>query len=333
MGQHDSSYHLFFSHARMIRDLLREILGEAWVNLLDPASAERVPSSFTSRRHQRRESDFIWRFRRKDNGDSVYVYILLEFQSRPDRYMAVRLMTYVGLFFEYLIAQNLLPASGKLPLVIPVVVYNGIGPWRPALELSELIERLDLSAEQYVPQLRYLLVHEAKVPRELLDASASPVADLIRMERSTAWDEVIGGFGPLLEHVGDDESLLRAFEEWIKNVIFPRLGLPSDEIPGRLSLEGATTMLAERIDEWNRKLAEENLQKGRQEGLQKGLLKGRQEGRQEGEAQALLRLLEKKFGSLPRDAQKRIAGAELELLLEWFDRAVTAERFEDVFAD
>ena len=50
LGQHDSSYHLFFSHARMIRDLLHEILGEAWVSLLDLASPERVPSSFTSRR-------------------------------------------------------------------------------------------------------------------------------------------------------------------------------------------------------------------------------------------------------------------------------------------
>ena len=321
MGQHDSSYHLFFSHARMIRDLLRDILGDAWVNLLDLSSAERVPSSFTSKRHQKRESDSIWRFRRKDNGEAVYVYILLEFQSRPDRYMAVRLMTYVGLFFEYLIAQSLLPKSGKLPLVIPVVVYNGIGPWGPALELSELIERLDLSAESYVPQLRYRLVHEALVPRELLDASESPVADLFRMERSTAWDEVIGGFGPLLEHLGDDESLLRAFEAWIRNVILPRLGLSSDEIPGRLTLEGAETMLAERIDEWNRKLAEENLQKGRQE------------GRKEGEAQALLRLLEKKFGALPKGGQRRIARADLEVLLEWFDRAVTAERLEDVFAD
>jgi hypothetical protein len=200
-----------------------------------------------------------------------------------------------------------------------VVVYNGIGPWGSALELSELIERLDLSAEPYVPQLRYLLVHEAKVPLKLLEASESPVADLFRMERSRAWDEVIGGFGPLLEHVGDDESLLHAFEEWIKNVIFPRLGLSSDEIPGRLSLEGAETMLAERIDEWNRKLAEEN--------LQKGLLRGRQEG----EAHALLRLLEKKFGALPKSARRQIAGAEVERLSEWFDRAVTAERLQDVF--
>jgi flagellar biosynthesis/type III secretory pathway protein FliH len=98
-------------------------------------------------------------------------------------------------------------------------------------------------------------------------------------------------------------------------------------MPERLSLEGVETMLAERIEEWNRKLAEDNLQKGRQEGRQEGLL----EGRREGEARALLRLLEKKFGALPKSAQSRIAKAELTRLSEWFDRAVTAERLDEVF--
>ncbi|MBW8874307.1 MAG: hypothetical protein JF614_05040 [Acidobacteria bacterium] len=42
MGQHDLSYRLFFSHVRMVCDLLREIVGEAWVELIDFGSAERV---------------------------------------------------------------------------------------------------------------------------------------------------------------------------------------------------------------------------------------------------------------------------------------------------
>jgi len=98
LGRHDSSYRLLFSHVRMIGDLLRLILGEAWVSRLDLASAEKVSSSFTSRGRKKRESDVIWKFRRVDNDEPVYVYILLEFQSRPDRYMPVRLMTYMGLF-------------------------------------------------------------------------------------------------------------------------------------------------------------------------------------------------------------------------------------------
>jgi flagellar biosynthesis/type III secretory pathway protein FliH len=92
-----------------------------------------------------------------------------------------------------------------------------------------------------------------------------------------------------------------------------------------MSLEEVETMLAERIDEWNRKLAEESLQKGRREGLN--------EGRREGEALALVRLLERKFGALPKRVHKRITSAESDLLLEWFDRAVTAERLETVFRD
>jgi len=75
MGQHDLSYRLFFSHARMVCDLLREMIGETWVELIDFASAERVNASFVSEKRRNRES---------------------EFQSRPDRYMPVRLMTYTG---------------------------------------------------------------------------------------------------------------------------------------------------------------------------------------------------------------------------------------------
>jgi hypothetical protein len=317
----------------MILDLLVQILGAPWVRLLDLASAEQVPSSFTSRGHQRRESDVIWKFRRRDTGDPVYVYILLEFQSKPDRYMPVRMMTYIGLFLEYLIANHQLAKSGKLPLVIPVVIYNGLGPWSSALELSELIERLDPSADPYVQNVRYLLVHEAKVPRALLEASQSPVADLFWLERSTSWEEMIERLSRVDDHVGPDEEDLReTFMVWVRQVVLPRF-MPPDEIPERLTLEETETMLAERIDQWNRKLKEQSLREGRKEGLQKGRQEGRQEGRKEGEANALLLLLRKKFGALPKRTQKRIQEAEPDLLLEWLDRVLTAESLGEVFGD
>jgi len=318
LGQHDLSYRLFFSHVRMVCDLLREMVGEAWVELIDFASAERVNASFVSARRRNRESDIIWKFRRRDTGDPVYVYVLLEFQSRPDRYMPVRLMTYKGLFYEALIAEGRLPPSGLLPQVIPIVVYNGAGPWGPALELSELIERLDPSAEPYVPRLRYKLVHEAAYGADELGKKESPVADLFRLERSTSWEEVRWGVSRLREHLGLDESeLRRAFESWLGEVILPRLGMAAAEIPERLTLEEFEPMLAERIDSWNERLREES----------------RQEGRQEGEAKALLRFLEKRFGRVDRATCDRIAAADADLLLEWIDRFTTAETLADVFND
>ncbi|HEX2223712.1 MAG TPA: Rpn family recombination-promoting nuclease/putative transposase, partial [Thermoanaerobaculia bacterium] len=176
MGQHDLSYRLFFAHRRMIQDLLREIVGEQWVERIDLASGERVDASFVSPRHENRESDVIWKFRRRDGGKPVYVYILLEFQSRPDPSMPIRLMGYESLFYQSLMAGQ--PAAGwrELPPVIPVVVYNGLEPWNVATDLGSLIGELDPSAEVYRPQLRYRLVDESAYPPEDLAALSSPVA-------------------------------------------------------------------------------------------------------------------------------------------------------------
>ena len=306
----------------MVCDLLRDMIGEAWVEVIDFASAERVNTSFVSDEWKNRESDVIWKFRRRDTGAPVYVYVLLEFQSRPDRYMPVRLMTYIGMFYEQLIAEGRLPPSGRLPLVIPIVVYNGLGLWRTPLDLAELIERFDPSAESYVPHLRYKLVHEAAYSAEELGGKQSPVADLFRLEQSASWKDVLVGVERLDEHVEPDTEpeLYRAFVGWLREVIFRRWGIPADEIPQGLTLKEFIPMLAERIASWR----EEDRQQGRQE--------GRREGRREAEAEILLRLLEKRFGPVAPAIRDRIAAADADLLLEWIDRSSTAESLADVFS-
>ena len=80
VGQHDLSYRLFFAHRRMIQDLLREIVGERWVERIDFDTGERVDTSLVSPKHENRETDVIWQFRRKDGGEPVFVYLLLEYR-------------------------------------------------------------------------------------------------------------------------------------------------------------------------------------------------------------------------------------------------------------
>ena len=58
--------------------------------------------------------------------DWLYVYLLLEFQSTVDRFMAVRILSYVGLLYQDLIRSGQLTASGQLPPVLPLVLYNGV---------------------------------------------------------------------------------------------------------------------------------------------------------------------------------------------------------------
>jgi predicted transposase YdaD len=338
VGQHDLSYRRFFDHRRMVQDLLRDIVGERWVELIDFDSGERVNASFVSDKHQNRESDVIWKFRRTDGGQPVYVYILLEFQSRPDPSMPVRFMGYESLFYQAIMAGRPASAWKDLPLVIPVLVYNGWEPWNVPTDLGSMIGALDSSAEIYRPQLRYRLIDEGAYPREELMMLNSPVADLFCIETSRNWSEVRTSVRRLQRSVPPTEMTLRRdFEVWLERVILPRFGLSREEAAGTFTLEELETMLAESIDRWNREIREggrlEGREEGRLEGREEGRLEGREEGRQEGEARVVLRLLRLKFGPLEPAIEDLVHSADADRLLEWGERVLTAASLQDVFQD
>ena len=125
--EHDASYKLLFSHARMVEDLLRGFVHESWVRDVDWSTLERVSDSQISDDLRSRRDDLVWRVRW--GPDWLYLYLLLEFQSTVDTYMAVRVLVYVGLLYQALIRAGQLPPSGKLPPVVPIVLYNGRGRW------------------------------------------------------------------------------------------------------------------------------------------------------------------------------------------------------------
>jgi predicted transposase YdaD len=72
---------------------------------IDFTRMERVNAKFHGRRGKRRDGDVIWRLPTHDGSD-IYLYILLEFQSTIDRWMAVRMLVYVGLLWQQIIKEQ-----------------------------------------------------------------------------------------------------------------------------------------------------------------------------------------------------------------------------------
>lgn len=210
----------------------------------------------------------------------------------------------------------------KLPLVIPILLYNRKKRWSVATDLGSSLGDLALSEETYRPRLRYRLVDEAVYPLEKLMAMDSPVAELFRIERSENWREVLARLPHLRRSLPASEtSLRRAFATWLQKVILPRFGLSPEDVSADLTLEEIETMLAESIDRWNREIREE----GRKE--------GRQEGRLEGKAEMVLRQLRLKLGPLEPEVEHRVRSADADRVQEWGDRVLTAESLQDVFRD
>jgi predicted transposase/invertase (TIGR01784 family) len=316
MTDHDSGYKLLFSHSRMVEEFFQGFIQEDWVKTLDFSTLERVGTSFVSDDLRERHSDMIWRVRsHSDPSRWFYVYLLLEFQSTPDPFMAVRLLGYIALLLSDLVRDGTATVASGLPTVLPIVLYNGKRPWTAPADLTSLFRSVPPGAERFLPQLTYLLVDENRLSPEELRQPGNRVASLFRLETCAPRDlpRLTEELAALLPR-GQETGLRRAFSVWLLRLM--RRLLPHATIPETADLE-EMPMLEETLLEW--------FDGARQEGRKEG----RQEGQIEGMRQLLLRVLEQRFGPLSQEARRKIgalaSAQEIEALL---GRALTSSSID-----
>ena len=318
---HDRSYRRLFSKPRLVEELIRGFFDEPWVERLDFTTLEPADGSFVGKNLRAREVDLIWRLKTKE-GRPVYVYLLLELQSTMDRYMAVRMMCGTAQLYQSLIDQKALPRNGMLPLVIPIVIYNGARRWWPALDVADLIESVDPEADRFRPAFKYRLIDEGSYALGDLEGRKNLAATMFWMEKTSEPADLDRGVARLAESLSGpgDGELRSAFASWMQLVRLPRQGLTEDDVPAVLGLEEFRTMLQSQV----RKLSKILLERGEQKGVEKGMEKGQRE--------LLLRQIQVKFGEVDSRTRSRIRAAGHRRLMEWAERLVNAERLSDVFA-
>lgn len=340
MHENDGGHRLLFAHPRMVESLIREFVPEEWVEQLDFTTLERVNASYVSggarRRWRRCEGDMAWRVRHREG--ALHLYLLIEFQSTVDRFMAVRWMDYQALLYQDMIARGELTPEGGLPLVILLVVYNGNRDWPGPHQLADLIRPGFPGAELHRPELRYRVIAENAFPPEELERRGGLVPLLFWLGMQDP--ETLGEMPPRLREIlaeEDDPSLTRAFLLWLGHL----LGQSNRGIREHRSLEDYAAMWEQKIQKWKEELSREALQagllageeKGKAKGRRQGLKEGLEQGQKQGQESLLLRQLERKFGPLDPKTRTRVRRADADRLLVWGERILTAERLEQVFAD
>ena len=136
----DASYKLLFSYPELVRDLVMGFIPDEWLHSLDYTTLEQVSGSYITDDLRHRADDVVWRV--KAGEEWLYLYILIEFQSKVDPWMAVRMMSYVGLLYQDLIRKKQVLPHRKLPPILPIVLYNGDGrcctkAWQGKLPLPQ----------------------------------------------------------------------------------------------------------------------------------------------------------------------------------------------------
>ena len=125
---HDQNYKRLFASKLMVEHLLRACLPADLLAAADFSDLGELSTEYVSDELRKRHGDTVWRLRLGEHW--VYLLILLEFQSGDDPWMALRIHTYSGLLYQELV-RNEAPgvADGRLPPLLPVVLYNATAPW------------------------------------------------------------------------------------------------------------------------------------------------------------------------------------------------------------
>ena len=139
MATSDPANKLIFSDDRTVADLLRGFVAAQWHGELDFDSLSKRSSEFIGEALARRIGDMAWTVefttgRPLEDGGQPYLAVLLEFQSQVDWDMAWRVSEYAHLLHRELHRSGLYLSEGRMPPVLPVVVYNGERPWPRSAE-------------------------------------------------------------------------------------------------------------------------------------------------------------------------------------------------------
>ncbi len=310
-SEDDTAYKQLFAHPEMVRDLLLGFVPGTWVQQLDLATFERVSGSYVGDGGQHRHSDMVWKVRL--SGEWIYIYLLLEFQSRSDPWMALRMQVYVGLLYQDLVKRHELPQPFRLPPVFPVVLYNGKRPWSASTSLSDMVAPLPMDLQPLQAAQRYVLVDQHRLNGEALSSLGNCAAIAFRVDRLRSEQEMSDELEKWqrMRPAAPDLTLEMGLAQWAANRL-RGMGVQRMINRGDIGTEDQA-MNVTLFD-----LLKEAL---------------RYQERLDGHRDRLRKILIKRFGPLSSRLDKRIERAEMEDLDRWSDRIFEAKTVREVFAD
>ena len=263
MNIHDSGYKKLFSNRTIFRQLLETFVNQEWVHSLDFDKCEPLDKSFISEHYKETESDLIYKVQFHDR--EVYIYILIEFQSTVDPFMALRVLNYITNFYMDFLVNN--RGVNKLPAVFPIVLYNGSAPWTAPVNLSALIEQ-NPPLGTFGLDFQYFLIAENQYSQEALLKIRNIVSTLFLAESHYDLDilevELLNLFS-----TERDRQAVSLFLNWFKQLA-SHGRLESEDYQSLEYIyrneEEVKTMLATALEQERERFFQNGLREGEQKG-------------------------------------------------------------------
>lgn len=322
---------LLLENPHNARDLLL-LTGIDLVELIDFDHLTREATTFVGRDYRHLEADVVLVAPLRHRDDSrprqvILIYILIEHQSEPDRWMPLRMLEYVLQIYKYQLRrwsrQHRSLRGLRLQPVLPVVFYTGTRRWSTVGRLVDLLA-LGERFKRVAPSLEPLFINLPAMPPNRLESAGGFFGWVLRLvqQRRARPEEFRALLHDVVRHLEamPAEERLRWLEllSYIQALVYHE----RDESE-RPSLQ-ATIEASVRTDSATREVT--NMLRSGAEVLK---AEGRKEGRKEGEVHALQRTLLKqlrlRFGDVSPEVIRTIKRTrDVKRLDAWLARTVTA---------
>ena len=271
-----------YAFPRMVADLLRSLFADEDLGA-DYGTLEKLPAEYVGNAFQQRRGDTAWRAARPQRGPRRRLAPRAGDAGIPVK-QPIRCHGAAGAgvhrtAVRRTAAHRQPQARRTLPPVLPIVLYNGEAPWRPATEMRDLIAKPSAVLAPYQPSQRHVVLDERRVTAEELKLHGLTLA-MTQLEQSGSVADLAHVARRLTALLSAGErELRRTFADWLR-VLERRLGSgertwqPTDD----LSLEDMTVSLEERVAEWPKPYIRQGISLGREEGREEGISLGREEG-------------------------------------------------------
>ena len=272
-----------FSHPGFMERLLNSFVDEAFVKNLDFSTLKRIDKSFVSENFKEKESDIIYTVQYKNY--TLYTFLLLEFQSTVDRMMPVRFVRYITELYESYQGKA---ATGKLPAVFPILLYNGESKWTAPVKFADCVEKT--IPEDYIPQFRYFPILINEIPKATLCRIKNALSAVFYIENSSVSeiaDELDSFFELIKEENLEVVNLLSYwFNNYLQSLNAKKPGsiekLSDKEIRRKFdSIMEVRNMFATRTREHDRGIGQQYLEQGIEQGIEETARRMQDEGFEE----------------------------------------------------
>ena len=277
---HDAAYKEFFSNPDMVKSLVRDFIPGEFVKDFDFDKLELCGNEYITPEMGQRQDDIVWRVRWRDNW--CYIYILLEFQSAQDYWMALRIAVYTGLLWQALIKSGVVKPGDMLPPVLPIVLYNGEKKWGAPTNLRSLIARPHKELVKYQLSQKYFLLDENRISDLILKKAKGEAGYIFRFEKAKNLEEIRKLYQEFLGRIPGEKFafLRRAVGTWLRKLAQNRHFEDTDAETPEDDEDGS--MLEEKFRRWEQEFMEKGFALGKNEGFTLGKNEGFNLGKNEG---------------------------------------------------